>query len=1673
MAVELEEAYVPIIPSLRGFSQRLRAELSTQRVPPVTVPVGVDGRHAPAEVAAVARAAQAVATRSPVQLKVVIDQRGVVVAQQGLAGLSGQMGQAATSAGRLTSALTAAAGAARRLPATLQSAANTARAVAVAGLFLAGNWNKVVFAARLAAHGATALTARLLGSIGVAGAAGSALRRLGVLAGAAGRLIHGLIPAAVVAHLARFAAGMRFAGRAAQSLAGDLSKVASALLVLRVVAGLTQRLTRLGRAMAIVVIGGSALIGVLSAVGAAAAAAAAAIGAGLAGAGAAAIGTLGPAVGALKVGFSGLKDGAEAFMQSTKNAAAQAKQVETAARGVAQAEKGVEQAHRGVAQANKGVEQAIRGVTQAERGVQDAKKASRVAEVELTRARKDALNQIEDLNRELKGAALSERDAQLSLAEARRDLQDLGKDGAPVDYIDRERAVLRVQQAEQRLADTQNSNRDLAEQTAEANAKGVENSDLVAQAKDRVAAAHQSEADAQQSLVDANDQVAEAQQRVADANEAVADAQQQLADAKQALTDAQNPGSDDPFAKMIGDRIAPFLTAMQAAKEATQDAFSTGISPALNAVGEEVDRLSPKLSGLAGRLGGVVGQTIDRIRDTGAFDQMLAASDNFVAKTGHGFASLGAGVSAFIGNASQAMSGGAAGVGGALDALGQKLAAIKPGQVTAAWDRLKNTLSNIWQVLSPIFGLFSQLSAVAAPALAPGFAAIGQAIRDAIPGIVQMAEKLMPALSQVMQNLAPAIPAIVHALQPLGSLVAALAPSIAAMLAVLAPLAPHLVVLVSAVKAATAAMALYQTLTLAWSVASKVAGNAAKIWAGVQWLLNAAMSANPIGLVVVAIGALVAAFVTAYQRSETFRNIVQGAWEGIKTAVAAAWDTYIKPAIDKFMEGVRALGAVVMWLWDNVVKPYWGMLGDGIALVWTGVIMPAFENLKTGLGLIGSAFKFIWDQVIKPKWDELGRGITWIIDNLIVPGWEKLKTGLGVLRDAFSAAVAGIGDKWARLKGLLAKPVNVFIGVVYNNGLRKAWNATAGKIGLPEMPEMQPIPEFNQGGTYAGVYPGYTPGRDTGVIAVGGGEAIMRPEWTHAVGPGYIDDANTAARSGGIGGVRRFLGAYAAGGVVDPDAQPWAGGGGEANLKPAAILARRNVHKYWPEISTIGGYRAQDPYPDHPSGLALDIMVSDVSLGTQVNDWLHANMGPLALNYTIWQQYYRPAGGGGNLMEDRGSPTQNHMDHIHALFNPNGAPGIQDGGVGSSGGGGGLFSRVTNAFRNLAADLFEKPVHAMIGAVPDPVGPGEFGHAPKRLAATLGAKAIEFVRGTAEKKDNASAPPPGTAGGGAEQWRDLAAKALVRVGFTPPERYVENMLKQIMRESSGNPAIAQQITDVNGTGDDAGVGLLQIIPGTWAAYRDPELPDDRRDPFANMVGALRYVKSLYGDPNSIWPTAPGQGYDTGGMWPSGTAGFNASGKPEAVLTNPEWQMFAQFIRVLEEGLRRPVAAQQPAAEQGTPGEPTPVVVTDKDGKPVDQPQVAEDAKPAIAAANQGPTVAADLAGYQSGQQTSYGSLPLTAEGMSQKAATLGHDFLKAQMDQAASDLGIPTDGFTGRLFKESINYAMNFETNGGFRGPQIPGITVNNPTFADENQFLKNAGEMQRRQMMRLAGAQR
>ena len=166
-----------------------------------------------------------------------------------------------------------------------------------------------------------------------------------------------------------------------------------------------------------------------------------------------------------------------------------------------------------------------------------------------------------------------------------------------------------------------------------------------------------------------------------------------------------------------------------------------------------------------------------------------------------------------------------------------------------------------------------------------------------------------------------------------------------------------LAVVIGNLAKAGAAHVLYAARMVATKVAQLAVSAATKAFAAAQWLLNAAMSANPIGLVVLAIAALVAGLIIAYKRSETFRNIVNGA--------------------------LRAVGAMATWLWNNAFQPALKMIVKGFGWVLVGI-----GKMISALGRIPG---FGWAKVAGQKMQDAGYKALGMADSI-----RKIPAGVNV-----------------------------------------------------------------------------------------------------------------------------------------------------------------------------------------------------------------------------------------------------------------------------------------------------------------------------------------------------------------------------------------------------------------------------------------------------------------------------------------------------------------------------------------------------------------------------------------------------------------------------------------------------------------------------------------------------
>ena len=125
---------------------------------------------------------------------------------------------------------------------------------------------------------------------------------------------------------------------------------------------------------------------------------------------------------------------------------------------------------------------------------------------------------------------------------------------------------------------------------------------------------------------------------------------------------------------------------------------------------------------------------------------------------------------------------------------------------------------------------------------------------------------------------------------------------------------------------------------------------ATKAWAGAQWLLNVAMSANPLAKVILGISALVAGIVWAWNKFEGFRNVIFKGWEAMKM-FGSVIKEFVIDRIKGMLAGVTGIGKALMHFFKGEWTEAWNTgkkaVGD-IMGVEAG--KNAVKNFKQGWG---------------------------------------------------------------------------------------------------------------------------------------------------------------------------------------------------------------------------------------------------------------------------------------------------------------------------------------------------------------------------------------------------------------------------------------------------------------------------------------------------------------------------------------------------------------------------------------------------------------------------------------------------------------------------------------------------------------------------------------------------
>ena len=628
-------------------------------------------------------------------------------------------------------------------------------------------------------------------------------------------------------------------------------------------------------------------------------------------------------------------------------------------------------------------------------------------------------------------------------------------------------------------------------------------------------------------------------------------------------------------------------------------------------------------------------------------------------------------------------------------------------------------------------------------------------------------------------------------------------------------------------------------VTYAQQAALLVASGASKVFAAGQWLVNAALSANPIGLVVLALAGLVAAFVFAYQNSEDFRRIVDGALGAVKAGADAvvqwfnndflgfwngAFDS-AKTTVEGWGRGVDdTVKAVQNWFSDTGKKigDFAGGVGKsmGDAAKWVD------DRGKDVRNFVASHFGDAM-QVGTSKLGELADGARKNFDGIksFFGDWSnafgKLLSGdfegfnqdankiMGRMKDGLMNIFNGVKDGakriWDMLPADLKRPIQDSVKWI-NDTFVGGINGLLGKLSISfRVPQ---VPGF-AGGGYTGNGGKYTP---AGVVHAG--EVVWSQDDVAAHGGAGAVDEMRRARPNAFPG-------YVGGGRVVPNAaqgwrnyqgsflsalNAWAAETGRTWYMTGNGGARSRADQeraYALYRAGRGPLAARPGTSAHEFGLAIDV---NPRPGEDARS--ASLLSKYGLGLTVQHEPWHIGMPGGNKRLPSGG------------FNP---LGVMDLGIG-------------------------KFIDSIIGGIPG-------GDPWKSVVAEVIKKTPQGIEEQAMKTIQAVGSALGTA-----RWSPVASQALLMTGQSLGN--LPSLLRRMNQESGGNPR-AINLWDSNAKKGIPSKGLMQVIDPTFSRYAMPGHSSDIYDPLSNILASIRYALARYGS----LPAA----YDRKGGYAMGTS----------------------------------------------------------------------------------------------------------------------------------------------------------------------------------------------------------
>jgi len=212
--------------------------------------------------------------------------------------------------------------------------------------------------------------------------------------------------------------------------------------------------------------------------------------------------------------------------------------------------------------------------------------------------------------------------------------------------------------------------------------------------------------------------------------------------------------------------------------------------------------------------------------------------------------------------------------------------------------------------------------------------------------------------------------------------------------------------------------------------ADKARAVATKASAVAQWALNAAMNANPIGIIIVLIVALVAGFVLLWNKNKTFHDFIVNSWVVIKRVVSES--------ITAIVEFFQRLGASIVQTWDSIktsTENVWNGIKQFFINIVSSIVQFVTDKFSKQIGDIKVIFASI-KIIFENSWDIIKNiflGAILLILDLVTGNFTKLKEDAGHI---FTNLKDDFVNIWENIKNIF----KYYVDLVQTT-LSQAWTA--------------------------------------------------------------------------------------------------------------------------------------------------------------------------------------------------------------------------------------------------------------------------------------------------------------------------------------------------------------------------------------------------------------------------------------------------------------------------------------------------------------------------------------------------------------------------------------------------------------------------------------------------------